>query len=208
MEEGEGIGLDPVRRARQQEAEQARLVQLVEQRRRQPARALDLVRSGRHGGADRLGTRDHGLVARKVGRSRNQRVQGQCLSHGGRGCGHIGRDGQFLVDLLDRFAPGLDSEEIIHRPGHQEPAAEINEGCRNLRQRHVGLEIIAGADDQGEADRPDDLADAAKAIGRAHARGPQMRGPDFRRIGPDNGEAAVGEEKRQPPAAARTPTRP
>src|SRR5882757_7359138 len=48
-----------------------------------------------------------------------------------------GGDGQFLVDLLDRLAPGLDSEEIIHRPGHQKPAAEIDEGGRNLRQRNV-----------------------------------------------------------------------
>ena len=47
MEEGDGIGLDPVRRARQQQAEQPRLVQLVEQRRRQPARVLDLVRRRR-----------------------------------------------------------------------------------------------------------------------------------------------------------------
>lgn len=36
VEEGEGIGLDPVRRARQQEAEQASLMELVEQCRRQP----------------------------------------------------------------------------------------------------------------------------------------------------------------------------
>jgi len=43
MEEGEGIGLDPVRRARRQQAEQPRLVEFVEQGQRQPARALDLV---------------------------------------------------------------------------------------------------------------------------------------------------------------------
>src|ERR1700712_3962954 len=85
-----------------------------------------------------------------------------------------GGDGQFLFDLLDRLAPGLDSEEIIHRPGHQKPAAEIDEGARNLRQRNVGLEIVAGAHDQSEADRPDDLADAAEAIGRAHAGGPEV----------------------------------
>src|ERR1700731_1110209 len=61
--------------------------------------------------------------------------------------------GQFLVDLLDRLAPGFDPEEIIHRSGHQKPAAEIDEGHRNLRQRHVGLEIISGAHDQGQPDR-------------------------------------------------------
>src|SRR4051812_675116 len=69
-----------------------------------------------------------------------------------------GGDGQFLVDLLDRFAPGLDSEEIIHRAGHQKPAAEIDEGGRNLRQGNIGLEIVARAHNQSEADRPDDLA--------------------------------------------------
>src|SRR5882757_4975299 len=106
-----------------------------------------------------------------------------------------GGDGQFLVDLLDRFAPGLDSEEIIHRPGHQKPAAEIDERGRNLRQRDIGLEVVAGAHDQSEADRPDDLADAAEAIGRAHAGGPEVRGPDLRRIGPDDGKTPIGEEE-------------
>src|SRR3984957_16170476 len=41
---------------------------------------------------------------------------------------------QLLVDLFDRLAPGLDPKEIIHRPGHQKPAAEIDKGDRNLRQ--------------------------------------------------------------------------
>src|SRR5580658_8736415 len=85
-----------------------------------------------------------------------------------------GADGQFLVDLLDRLAPGLQAEEIIHRPGHQEPAAEIDKSQRNLRQGHVGFEVVAGAHDQGKAYRTDDLADAAEAIGRAHARGSQV----------------------------------
>src|SRR6202051_2009780 len=104
--------------------------------------------------------------------------------------------GELLVDLFDRLAPGLDPEEIIHRSGHQKPAAEIDEGHRNLRQRHVGLEIIAGAHDQGEPYRSDDLADAAETIGRTHARRPEVGGPDFRRIGSDDGEAAVGEKIR------------
>src|ERR1700674_4145250 len=80
-----------------------------------------------------------------------------------------GGDRQLPVDRLDRLAPGLEPEEIIHRPGHQKPAAEINERRWNLRQWHVGLEVIAGADDQSEAYRPDDLADAAEAVGRTHA---------------------------------------
>ena len=76
MEEGDGIGLDPVRRARQQQAEQPRLMQFVEQRRRQPARALDLAGSRRHRRTDRFGTRDHAPIAGKISGSRNQRVQG------------------------------------------------------------------------------------------------------------------------------------
>ena len=40
VEEGDGIGFDPVGRARQQQAEQLRVVQPVEQGRRQPARCL------------------------------------------------------------------------------------------------------------------------------------------------------------------------
>src|SRR5476649_2315931 len=75
-EEGEGIGLDPVRGAWQQQAKQPCLVKLVEQGRRQPARVLDLAGGGRDYWADRLGTRDHVLVARYVGRTGNQRVQG------------------------------------------------------------------------------------------------------------------------------------
>src|SRR5207302_10617303 len=66
--------------------------------------------------------------------------------------------GQFGVDLLHRLALGLQPEEIIDHPGHQEPAAEIEEGGRELRQRHVGLEVVARAYDQGEAGRADDLA--------------------------------------------------
>src|SRR5665213_3824931 len=75
MEEGEGIGLDPVRGARQQQAEQARLVKLVEQRRRQPARALDLAGGNRNRGAERLGAGDHAAIARQACGSRNQRIQ-------------------------------------------------------------------------------------------------------------------------------------
>ena len=71
VEEGEGIGLDPVRRAWQQQAEQPRLVQFVEQRRGQPARALDFPGGGRDRGADRLGTQDHVPVTGKVGGCRN-----------------------------------------------------------------------------------------------------------------------------------------
>src|SRR5216683_3049100 len=36
-------------------------------------------------------------------------------------------DAQFLVDLLVRLALGLQPEEIIDHPGHQEPAPEIEE---------------------------------------------------------------------------------
>src|SRR5258706_15903439 len=103
--------------------------------------------------------------------------------------------GQFLVDLFDRLAPGLKANEIIHEPGHQEPAPEINKGCRNLGQRHVGFEVVVGAHDQSEPQWPDDLADAAKAIGRSHAGGSKMGRPDLGRIGPDDGKAAIGEEE-------------
>src|SRR5258705_9871676 len=60
---------------------------------------------------------------------------------------------EFLVDLLDRLAPGFDAEEVIDRARHQEPAAEINERHWDLCQRHVGLEIVVGADDQRKAHR-------------------------------------------------------
>src|SRR5216683_2377689 len=101
-------------------------------------------------------------------------VSNSILFNFGRGRRQISREGKFLVDLLDRLAPGLDPKEIIHRSGHQEPAAEIDQSRWNLRQGYVGLEIVAGADDQREAYRPDDLADAAEAVGRTHARGPQV----------------------------------
>src|ERR1700760_2648419 len=44
-----------------------------------------------------------------------------------------GRGHQFLVGFFDRLAPGFESEEIIHRTRHQEPAAEIKEGQRDFR---------------------------------------------------------------------------
>ena len=76
MEEGNGIGLDPVRRARQQEAEQFRLMQLVEQGWRQTTAALDLVGGGCDRCADRLGARDHAPVTGKVCGIRGQRLHG------------------------------------------------------------------------------------------------------------------------------------
>src|SRR5476649_2351524 len=108
-----------------------------------------------------------------------------------------GARSQLSVDLLVRLAPGLDAEEIIDHPGHQEPAAEIGECHRNLGQRHVRFQVVAGAQDQREPDRADDLADAAEAVGRAHAGGLEVRRPDLGRIGSDDGKAAVGEEHRR-----------
>src|SRR6266481_1949582 len=104
----------------------------------------------------------------------------------------VGCNSQFPVDLLDRLTPGLDPQEIIDHPGHQEPAAEIDERQRDLRQRHVGLEVVAGTDNQREADRTDDLADAAEPIGRAHAGGAKVRRPDFGGVRPDDGKPTVG----------------
>src|SRR5271156_2965153 len=114
-----------------------------------------------------------------------------CLRLPNPGGGQIGGNGQFPVDLLDRLAPGLQPEEIIDESGHQEPAAEIDERQRDLRQRHVGLEVVVGTDDQRQPERADDLADAAETIGRAHAGGAKMRSPDFRSVRPDNGKPAV-----------------
>src|SRR4051812_3561651 len=55
--------------------------------------------------------------------------------------GGAGRE--LAVDLLVRLAAGLDAEEIIDHAGHQEPASEIGESGRNLRQRNVRLEVVA-----------------------------------------------------------------
>src|SRR5882757_9109118 len=49
----------------------------------------------------------------------------------GQSSGH--RYAQFPVDLLERLALGLQPEEIIDHPGHQEPAAEIKKRHRKLR---------------------------------------------------------------------------
>src|SRR6266851_5415278 len=106
-------------------------------------------------------------------------------------------DAQFLVDLLVRLALGLQPVEIINHPGHQETATEIKESRRNLGQRHVGLQVVAGPHDQRQADRAQDLADAAEAVGRAHAGGLEMRWPYLGRVGTDDGEAAIGEEHRR-----------
>src|SRR5437879_13551135 len=93
-----------------------------------------------------------------------------CSSNFGRGRRQISREGQFPVDLLDRLAPGLDPKDIIHSSGHQEPAAEIDKSRWNLRQGHVGLAIIARAHAQREAYRPEDLPNAAEALGTTHSR--------------------------------------
>src|ERR1700748_3620326 len=64
------------------------------------------------------------------------------------------RYAQFPVDLLERLALGFQPEEIIDHAGHQEPAAEIKKRRRKLRQRHVGLQVVAGSHDQRQSGRP------------------------------------------------------
>jgi hypothetical protein len=62
---------------------------------------------------------------------------------------------QLLIDFLNGFTLGLDPEKVIDNARHQEPAAELEEGGRYLRQRYVGFDEIAGADDQREPHRAD-----------------------------------------------------
>jgi hypothetical protein len=69
VEEGDRIGFDSVGRAGEQQAEQLRVVQPVEQGRRQPARTFDVVGSRRDVGAEGLGPGDHRPVAREINRS-------------------------------------------------------------------------------------------------------------------------------------------
>ncbi len=94
MEEGDGIGLDPVRRAWQQQPEQPRLMELVEQCWRQPPRALDLARRRANGGTDVRGARDHGGIAGKIGQRRGRRVREWLFCHriDGHGGDHFARD--------------------------------------------------------------------------------------------------------------------
>ena len=75
VEKSDGIGFDPVGRARQQQTKQLRVVQLVEQRGRQPARALDVVGSCRNIRTYGLGPGDHRLVAGKIGRVCDRCIQ-------------------------------------------------------------------------------------------------------------------------------------
>src|ERR1700676_2118730 len=71
-----------------------------------------------------------------------------CPSHRGSGLRQVRLDRYLPADLFDRLAPGLYAEEIIDRARHEEPAAEIDKGRWNLRQRHVRLEVIARTHDQ------------------------------------------------------------
>ena len=121
-------------------------------------------------GAHRLGARNHA-----PGRPQDRRKSGSAcprlrLSHRGRGSVQIGRDGQFA----GRSARSTCPWSRFRR--NNTPLRPSGTSSRDRRKavgicgkRHVGLEVVAGAHDQGEADRPDDLADAAEAIGRAHA---------------------------------------
>jgi hypothetical protein len=78
MEKGDRVGLDPVGGARQQQAEQFRLVQAVEQGGRQPPLPFDLVGGVGNRLADGLGTGDHVWVARQIDR--------ECSGHGQNSC--------------------------------------------------------------------------------------------------------------------------
>jgi hypothetical protein len=75
MEEGDGIGLDPAGGAWKQQPEKLRLVQPVQERRRQPARRLDGVGSGRDVRTHGFGTGDHRKVTRKLGGGCDRRIQ-------------------------------------------------------------------------------------------------------------------------------------
>ncbi len=189
----EGIGLDPVRRARQQQAEQPRLVELVEQRGRQPARLLDLVRSGLDG---RLGRPRH--ARSRQGRRRDSAADGINVSktipfervvH------------QAVASSLsicsDRPALGFQPEEAIDHPGHQEPAAEIEKGRRNLAAAARRASGSCSTRRSARGSGADDLADAAEAVGRAHARGARCEGQTSAVLRSDDREASVGEEEGQ-----------
>ena len=75
MEEGDGIGLDAVGGTRHQQAEQPRLVQLVQKGRRQAALFLDLVGRRLDDRPQRFGARDDGGIAGEVGGRRDERFQ-------------------------------------------------------------------------------------------------------------------------------------
>lgn len=68
VEKGEGVGFDPVGRARQQQAKQLRVVQSVEKGGGQPPRGLDLAGSACNARENGLGPGDHRPVAGKIGR--------------------------------------------------------------------------------------------------------------------------------------------
>ena len=75
VEERDRIGLDPVGRARQQQPEQPRVMELVEQRRRQPTAVLDLGSDRGNVRTQGLGTGNDHLVAGKFSSSRDQILQ-------------------------------------------------------------------------------------------------------------------------------------
>ena len=75
MEEGDRIGLDAVGRARHQQAEQPRLVQLVQKGVWQAALFLDLVRGGLDDRPQRFGAGNDGGIACEVDGRRNERFQ-------------------------------------------------------------------------------------------------------------------------------------
>src|SRR5271165_5572061 len=98
-----------------------------------------------------------------------------------------GRPGvESAADLLDRAALGFYAEEREDEACLAVPEGEKQQGWEDRVERHLRLDIIRRADDQGEAERTDDLAEIADAIAEPHAAGAQPVRPHLCDVRPDD----------------------
>ena len=182
MEEGDGIGLDRRCDERGSSRRNSRASCSLSSSAGGSRRVLSIsFEAASTSGPDASARADHGPDRRQVGRSRGS----SCPSYARRaavqrGCAS-GR-GQFLVDLLDRLAPGLECRRN-NRPRRPSGTSSRDRGRRSgsaAAARRASGRLLEPTI-MASPSRTDDLADAAEAIGRAHAGCLQVRAARPRR---------------------------
>src|SRR6516225_10983734 len=98
------------------------------------------------------------------------------------------------VDLLDRPAFRLKTEQQEHQRRLRVPEGEEQQGREQRRRHDLGTDVIGRTDDECKSERSDDLAEIADAIAEAHAAGAQPVGPDFGDVGADDRVAGIAEK--------------
>src|SRR6516162_1894600 len=101
---------------------------------------------------------------------------------------------ELAADLLDRAALRLDPEEGENKACLPAPESQKQQRREERIERHLRGDVIGRADDQGEPEGTDDLAEITNAVAEAHAARAQSVWPYLSQVRPDARVAGIAEE--------------